>query len=56
LVDLVKDCGLEPDVGVVLLPSGQPICSNIYFARAMDRDEEDLCLIAHRPDIPSYAV
>ena len=22
LVDLVKDCGLEPDVGVVLLPAG----------------------------------
>ena len=58
LVDLTKDCGVAPDVSVFLLPA---ICSYIHLARAMDRNEEDLCLpgwhhdAAHRPAIPSNA-
>ena len=56
VVDRVKDLRVEPDVGVVVLPTREPIRSNIDFAWAMDSDEEDLCLIAHGLEVPSDAV
>ena len=55
-VDKVEDLRGEPDVGVILLLAVESIRPHVDLAWAMDRDEEDPCLIAHRPEIPSDAV
>ena len=55
LVDCIRDLWVELHVSVVMLPTRSPIRSNIDFAKAMDGDEEDLCLRTHGLEVLSNA-
>ena len=46
-VSYFEDLQLEPDVGVVVLPSGQSIRSIIHLFWAVNDDKEDVCMLTH---------
>ena len=47
LVDHVEDLQVQPDVGVVMLLTGQSVGLDIHFPKSMYCEEEDLWVVTH---------